>query len=171
MADSPSLSSSRLLLLFPYSVPLRLSLYLYLLPARQGCHPSSLSPPPPSFPPILSGLIVLHLFIQAFMAASSSCRPISPPDDGLLPQLSRLFIIGVRPHHISLTLGRWFSHWAALLTRRIADPLRSARKHMRGRARKRRHSRRGNLTSLYYTADLLGAKMLCGVLMFHSGIP
>lgn len=31
------------------------------------------------------------------------------------------------------------------------------------------HDQRGNITSLYYTADLLGAKMLCGVLMPHSG--
>ena len=85
---------------------------------------------PPSLLPILSGLIVLHLFIQAFMAASSSWRPISPPDDGFLPQLSLLFIISVDPHHISLTLGRWFSHWAALLTRHITNPLRSSRKHM-----------------------------------------
>lgn len=80
------------------------------------------SPPRPTSP-ILPGLIVLHLFIQVFMAASSSCKPISPPDDGFLPQLSRLFIISADPHHISLTLGRWFSHWAALLTRHITNPL------------------------------------------------
>lgn len=65
-------------------------------------------------PPNPSGLIVLHLFIQAFMAASPSWKPISPPDDGFLPQLSRLFIISVDPHHIPLTLGRWFSHWTPL---------------------------------------------------------
>lgn len=106
-----------------YSIPLSLSLYLCLLLTRQGRRSSRLPPPPPtptpasslhhtrSFPPILSGLIVLHLFIQAFMAASSSCRPISPPDDGFLPQLSWLFIIYADPHRISLTLGRWFSHW------------------------------------------------------------
>lgn len=89
---------------------------------------SPLSPPSPTS--ILSGLIVLHLFIQAFMATSSSRGLISLPDDGFLPQLSRLFIIDVDPHHISLTLGRWFSHWTALLTRHITHPLRSAHKHV-----------------------------------------
>lgn len=125
------------LLLSSYSIPLRLSLYLCLLLTRQGRRSSRLPPPPPpsslhhtrSFPPILSGLIVLHLFIQAFMAASSSCRPISPPDDGFLPQLSWLFIIYSDPHRISLTLGGWFSHWTSLRTRRITNLLRSSRKH------------------------------------------
>lgn len=92
-----------------------LSVYLRLLPAHQGRLP-------PFPPPILSGLIVLHLFIQAFMAASSSHKPISPPDDGFLSQLSRLFIINADPHPIFLTLGRWFSHWLALLARRITSP-------------------------------------------------
>ena len=75
MADSPSLLSHP-----PCPLPAPSS------PLVPSLSPSiSLSPPPPppptllSFPPILSGLIVLHLFIQAFMAASSSCRPISPP--------------------------------------------------------------------------------------------
>lgn len=98
--------------------PSRLSLYLYLPLTCRGSSP----PSAPPFPPILSGLIVLHLFIQAFMAASSSRRPISPPDDGFLPQLSPLFIISVDPHHISLTLGRWFSHWTSLPTRHITSP-------------------------------------------------
>lgn len=119
------------LLLSSHSIPLRLSLYLDLLLTCRGRHALSCPPHPPSFPPILSGLIVLHLFIQAFMAASSSCRPISPPDDGFLPQLSWLFIISVDPHHISLTLGRWFSHWTALLTRHITNLLRGSHKHMR----------------------------------------
>lgn len=116
MADSPSPFPP------PHSFPLRLSLYLYLRLTCRGSSPPPPSPPPPPFPPILSGLIVLHLFIQAFMAASSSCRPISPLDDGFLPQLSQLFIINCGPHHISLTLGRWFSHWSALLTRHITNP-------------------------------------------------
>lgn len=107
-------------------------------------------------PHLLSALIVLHLFIQAFMAASSSCKPISPPDDGFLPQLSRLFIISANPHHISLTLVRWFSHWAALLTSHITNPSSSSHKH----THTQKVTRRGNLTSLYYTADLQGAKML-----------
>lgn len=100
-------------LLSSHSIPLRLSLYLYLLLTHRGSSTPTPSTPSPPFPPILSGLIVLHLFIQAFIAASSSCRPISLPDDGFLPQLSRLFIISVDPHHISLTLGGWFSHWTA----------------------------------------------------------
>ena len=153
-------------LLSSNSIPLPLS-----LSPSSACSPGSppLPPiPPPSFPPILSGLIVLHLFIQAFMAASSSCKPISPPDDGFLPQLSWLFIISVNPHHISLTLGRWFSHWTALLTRHITNPPRSSHKHMRSHTKG--HSQKGNLTSLYYTADLLAAKMLSSVLKLPSGI-
>lgn len=132
MADSPSLLPPPPPLL-SFSVYLSISIFRSLAGGR---HPSLLPPSappppiPPSFPPTLSGLIVLHLFIQAFMAASSSCRPISPPDDGFLLQLSRLFIIGVDPHHISLTLGRWFSHWSALLTRYITNPPRSSRGHM-----------------------------------------
>lgn len=108
------------------SLSVYLSISIFCLLARVVTPPST--SPSPSFPPILSGLIVLHLFIQAFMAASSSRRPISPPDDGFLPQLSRLFIICVDPHHISLTLGRWFSHWTALLTRHITNPQRSSHK-------------------------------------------
>lgn len=74
------LSFLRLLFSSP-SIPLRPSLYLYNLLTCRGCHPTFLCP----HPPILSGLIVLHVFIQAFMAASSSRRPISPADDGFLP--------------------------------------------------------------------------------------
>lgn len=62
------------------------------------------------------------------MAASPSWKPISPPDDGFLPQLSRLFIISVDPHHIPLTLGRWFSHWTALTVSPITNPMRGVRK-------------------------------------------
>lgn len=149
-----------------HSISLRLSLYLYLLLACRGCHHSLLPPP---FPPILSGLIVLHLFIQAFMAASSSCRPISPPDDGFLPQLSWLFIISVDPHHISLTLGRWFSHWTVLLTRHITHLLRSSRKHMRPKTQSGT-SQKGDLTSLVSTADLLGSELLRAALICHSRI-
>lgn len=156
MADSPSL--------FPPPPPL-LSFYSSpsIPPSLSSAHLPGSSPllpiPPPSFPPILSGLIVLHLFIRAFMAASSSCRPISPPDDGFLPQLSRLFIINVDPHHISLTLGRWFSHWSALLTRHITNPLRSSHKHMR--AHTQSDTVRKETSHHYFTlADLPGAKML-----------
>lgn len=113
MADSPSLSIPSF-----HSIPLP-SISLSLSFAHL---PGVVTPLRPPFPPILSGLIVLHLFIQAFMAASSSRRPISPPDDGFLPQLSPLFIISVDPHHISLTLGRWFSHWTSLPTRHITSP-------------------------------------------------
>ena len=110
-----TLSLHPLLSFYPPPVYLSISIFRSLAGGR---HPPSA---PPS-PPILSGLIVLHLFIQAFMAASSSRRPISPPDDGFLPQLSPLFIISVDPHHISLTLGRWFSHWTALPSRHITSP-------------------------------------------------
>lgn len=127
MADSPSLFPlPPPFLSFCSSLSISLSLCSAHLPGSSPLPPV----PPPSFPPILSGLIVLHLFIQPFMAASSSCRPISPPDDGFFPQLSQLFIISVDPHHISLTLGRWFSHWTALLSRHITNPLRSSHKHM-----------------------------------------
>lgn len=150
MADSQSFfpPPPALLILF-------LSVYLSILIfcSLAGVVMLSPAPPPaspPSFPPILAGLIVLHLFIQAFMAASSSCRPISPPDDGFLPQLSWLFIISVDPHHISLTLGRWFSHWTALLTRHITNLLRSSHKHMRAHTHKVTQSgRRPHVTGLY----------------------
>lgn len=123
--DSPSVFPPPPLLFYS-SLSFSLSLSSARLPGSSPLPPI----PPLSFPPILSSLIVLHLFIQAFMATSSSCRPISPPDDGFLPQLSQLFIISVDPHHISLTLGRWFSHWTTLLTRHITNPLGSAHKHM-----------------------------------------
>lgn len=118
------------LLLSSYSIPLHLSPYLYLMLTRWGRHCSPTLSPPPSFPPILPGLIVLHLFIQAFMAALSSCRPISPPDDGFHPQLSWLFIISINSHRISLTLGRWFSHWTTLLTHYVTNLLRTVHKRM-----------------------------------------
>lgn len=73
------------------------------------------------------GLIVLHVFIQAFMATSSSRRLISSVDDGSLPRLSLLFIIGDHSYHISLTLGRWFSHWTTLPDRHITNLLRRGR--------------------------------------------
>lgn len=123
MADSQSFFPPPPALLLFYSSPfISLSLSSAHSPGSSQLPPATPTPSlPPSttlthththtFPPILSGLIVLHLFIQAFMAASSSCRPISPPDDGFLPQLSWLFIIFADPHRISLTLGRWFSHW------------------------------------------------------------
>lgn len=131
MADSPSLFPPPPLLLLVLSLSVHLSISTFC--SLAGVVAPSLLPHAPSFPPILSGLIVLHLFIQAFMAASSSHRPISPPDDGFLPQLSRLFIISVDPHHISLTLGRWFSHWAALPTRHITNP---PHKHTHARTHK-----------------------------------
>lgn len=93
-----------------HSVPLRLSLHLHpTLACRGSSQFPRTRPPPPSH-----GLIVLHLFIQAFMATSSSRGLISSADDGSLLRLSPLFIIGVHSHHISLTLGRWFSHWTTL---------------------------------------------------------
>lgn len=139
MADSQSFFPPPPALLLFYSSPfISLSLSSAHSPGSSELSPATPHPHPlppsslhhtRSFPPILSGLIVLHLFIQAFMAASSSCRPISPPDDGFLPQLSWLFIIYSDPHRISLTLGRWFSHWTSLRTRRITNLLRSSRKH------------------------------------------
>lgn len=119
MADSPFL----LFYIFSFALILFFSVYLSISLTCWGHHPSLLSPHPSS------GLIVLHLFIQSFMAASSSCRPISLPADGFLLQLLQLFIINVGPHHISLTLGRWFSHWTALLTQHITNPVRSTHKH------------------------------------------
>lgn len=154
MADSPPLFPPPPSLLSFYSSIYRSISFL----ACRGPHPSFLPPPPPFLPPILSGLIVLHLFIQSFMAASSSRRPISPPEYGFLLKLSRLFIIGVDPHHISLTLGRWFSHWTTLPTRRVTNPLGSSHKHAK------RHSQR-SLTTLYHAADLLAAKSLHSVLL------
>lgn len=128
-----------------------LSVYLRLLHPRQGRRP---------LPPILSGLIVLPLFIQAFMAASSSHKPILSPGDGFLPQLSQLFIINADPHHIFLTLGRWFSHWASLLTHHITNQC-GALFHKNTHAL----TQSGNLMSPYYTADLQAAKMLHSFLM------
>lgn len=110
------------------SVALRLSLYLHPALTCQGSSQlSSPSTPPPPHTHTSHGLIVLHLFIQAFMAASSSRGLISPANDGSLPRLLPLFIIGVHSHHISLTLGRWFSHWTTLPGRHITNLQRGAR--------------------------------------------
>lgn len=104
-----------------HSVPLRLSLYLHPTLACRGSSQFPRTPPPPPH-----GLIVLHLFIRAFMATSSSCGLISSADDGSLLRLSPLFIIGVHSHHISLTLGRWFSHWTTLPARHLTNVPRGA---------------------------------------------
>lgn len=95
-----------------------LSFLLHSLSSHSVPVSFSLSPSHTSLPGVVSattptpnGLIVLHLFIQAFMATLSSRGLISSADDRSLPRLSLLFIIGVQSHHISLTLGRWFSHW------------------------------------------------------------
>lgn len=151
-------------LVFPPPPPLFSFCFSIYLP------PSPLTPPFPtssSFHPSSPALIVLHLFIQSFMAASSSRRPISPPEYGFLLKLSLLFIICVDPHHISLTLGRWFSHWTTLLTRRITNPLRISHKHSDSQNDR---VRAGGPTSLYYSADLLAAKMLHSILMLHNGV-
>lgn len=106
------------------SVALRLS----LSPSRTHLPGVVAAPPPLPCTHTSHGLIVLHLFIQAFMAASSSRGLISPANDGSLPRLSLLFIIGVHSHHISLTLGRWFSHWTTLPGRHITNLQRGARR-------------------------------------------
>lgn len=145
-----------LLSLSSHSVPLCLSLYLHPTLACRG----SSQPPPPH------GLIVLHLFIQAFMATSSSRGLISSSDDGSLPRLSPLFIIGVHSHHISLTLGRWFSHWTTLPARHITNLPRRAQ----GKARTvKRHRRSGGLKPALFPADLIASKMQHGMFMRYSG--
>lgn len=134
-----------------HSVPLRLSLHLHPTLACRGSSQFPRTPPPPPS----HGLIVLHLFILAFMATSSSRGLISSADDGSLLRLSPLFIIGVHSHHISLTLGRWFSHWTTLPARHLTNVLRGAR-----------GKRPQTVASC---ADLIASKMQHSTFMGHSG--
>lgn len=86
-----------------------LSVYLRLLPLSPGSSP-------PSF---LPSSLALLFYISSFRLLWL-LRPRTIPSRrwmmGSSPQLSQLFIINADPHHIFLTLGRWFSHWTALLT-------------------------------------------------------